>query len=143
MIDQGNVQLTLIIVDDNKDDHYFIKQALKKYSGVNIISFYNGETFLEYLKKRSETLVVKKENEWPDIVLLDINMPKLNGFEVFEKTLSLNVKDSIKFYILTTSLTEHDREQCECLGLECFVKPFTPDQFVRILERILETIKKS
>jgi len=62
---------TILVVEDNKDVCYMICETLRSYIGCRVISAGDGE---ECLKK------VKKEP--PDVILLDIHMPKMDGFDV-------------------------------------------------------------
>lgn len=135
MILNKNIQLKIVIVDDSHDDHFFIKESLREFKNISFVSFYNGAEFLDYLiEKRSET---NETPHLPDVVILDINMPKLTGFEVFEKIKEYRIDEDIKFFILTTSLAEKDLEQCHRLGIECHKKPFSIEAFGILLQKIM------
>lgn len=62
---------TILVVEDNKDLSFMICETLRSYIGCTVISAYNGEECLKIAKK-----------EPPDVILLDIHMPKMDGFEV-------------------------------------------------------------
>ncbi len=62
---------TILVVEDNKDVSFVICETLRSYIGCRIISAEDGKECLEMVKKES-----------PDVILLDIHMPKMNGFEV-------------------------------------------------------------
>ncbi|MDI6687617.1 MAG: response regulator [Desulfobacterales bacterium] len=62
---------TILVVEDNKDFSFMICETLRSYIGCTVISASNGEECLEIVKK-----------EPPDVILLDIHMPKMDGFEV-------------------------------------------------------------
>jgi CheY-like chemotaxis protein len=142
MIDR-NIKLKIVIVDDSEDDHFFIKESLCDFKGISFLSFYDGEDFLKYLTEKRENN--KDGSPLPDIAILDVNMPKLTGFQVFERVKELGLQKAIRFYILTTSLTEKDIEKCNSLNLVCHKKPFTIDRFSILLQKIIKdsTVDKS
>jgi CheY-like chemotaxis protein len=135
MLIDKNIQLRIVIVDDSRDDHFFIKESLKEFRNISFISFYNGEDFLNYMNEKDKA--TDSNSKFPDIVILDINMPKLTGFEVFKKINECGLKKNIPFFILTTNLTEADIEKCRELKLQCHKKPFSIDKFSILLQEII------
>jgi len=136
MISNKDIKLKIVIVDDSKDDHYFIKESLSEFKNISFVSFYNGLDFFNYLLEKSKE--IHTSSEMPDVVILDINMPRLTGFEVFEKVKEYGLEENIKFFILTTNLTEKDLENCRTLKLECHIKPFSIDAFSVLLQAIIK-----
>jgi DNA-binding response OmpR family regulator len=130
-----NIELTIVIVDDSPDDHFFIKEALSEFKNIAFRDYYNGEDFLRYLEDRLDNPPHK--HIYPNILILDINMPRLTGFEVIELAKKKDLKDSLRFYILTTSLTEPDQGKCRALNIRCFMKPFNIDHFTELLEAMI------
>ncbi len=95
----------ILLVDDDNDCNFFHKKFLQEMNCTDSIHVAtNGAEALEFLKTRSE-------NEIPDIILLDINMPKINGWEFLEayEKLPLQFKAKIVVIMLTTSLNPDDR----------------------------------
>lgn len=73
-------QLNTIIVDDNKDFRTALKLVLSNFPNVNIIGeANNGEEYLELLKE-----------DIPDVVFMDINMPKMDGIEATRRSISIS-----------------------------------------------------
>jgi CheY-like chemotaxis protein len=136
MILNKNIKLKIVIVDDSHDDHFFIKESLREFKNISFVSFYNGADFLDYIVEKSKE--IHQASALPDVVILDINMPKLTGFEVFKKIKEYGIEENIKFFILTTSLTESDLEQCSKLGIECHKKPFSIEAFGILLQKIMK-----
>jgi CheY-like chemotaxis protein len=132
-----DIKIKIIIVDDSRHDHFFVKESLSDFKNVTFISFYNGEDFLNYIKEKSEAK--HAVSELPDIVILDVNMPKLTGFEVFEKIKECGIDEVVKFFILTTSLAPSDIEKCQQLKLECHKKPFSVKAFSVLLQSIIKS----
>ncbi|MBA3664620.1 MAG: response regulator [Bacteroidetes bacterium] len=125
-----NSSLKIIIVDDSPDDQFFIKKALWHFKNIKCQSFYYPEKFLDYISSLKMT-------ELPDMVIIDINMPRLTGFEVIEIARRLDDEDQIKFFILTSALTEIDKCNCKRLNVECFTKPFTPHEFKMTIQNMV------
>ncbi|MFL5765663.1 MAG: response regulator [Bacteroidia bacterium] len=132
----GNIELTIIIVDDSRDDHFFIKESLCHLKKIHFQDFYDGEDFLDFLEQPG----IKKypDSKHPVIVILDVNMPKLTGFEVFDIIMKKNLRAHFHFFILTTSITEEGKSICKKYALECHQKPFLIDDFTTLLEKIIK-----
>jgi CheY-like chemotaxis protein len=139
MVDK-NIKLSIVIVDDSYEDHYFIKTALGDFKNILFNDYYNGLDFLNFLEEKSKAPHLEKT--MPDIVILDVNMPKLTGFEVFKIVEQKGLKSHMRFYILTTSITERERIQCDQFGLKCFQKPFSIDRFTELLEEMIAEVVK-
>lgn len=129
-----NIKLNIIIVDDSEDDHFFIIESLKSFKNLTFKSFYNGAQFWHYLEER----VSSPAGKLPDIVILDINMPKLNGFEVFRKVKEAGLENKMKFLILTSNLTDADLNSCAQLDIDCYKKPFTIEAFGTLLTKVIK-----
>ena len=106
---------TILLVEDDELDIISVERSLKKLeSEYTLQTAYNGIEALDILRKSDpETL--------PDVILLDINMPRMNGIE-FLRTLRTdqNLKD-IRVFIMTTSSDSMDRGQAEELGISGYI----------------------
>ena len=131
-----SIRLKIIIVDDNQPDHFFIKSSLSEFKNITFQSFYTGDDFVKYLNKEDKKSI--SDSSFPDIVILDINMPGLNGFEVFEAAKKCRRYNEIYFTVLTTSITPIDRAKCEEYNLDCNVKPFSVEKFKGLLKAIIQ-----
>lgn len=95
------IDIKILIVDDSKTDHAMIRSILEDY---NLISAYDGIEAMEMLQNNPDT----------DIMILDLNMPRMNGFEVLEVMQNHPVyKD-----IATLILTNYDETENEIRGLD-------------------------
>jgi CheY-like chemotaxis protein len=130
-----NVNLHVIIADDSEDDQYFIKTSLSEYKGISIKSVYSGTELIDYLLHRKR--YASNKEALPDIVIMDINMPKLTGFETFEELEKHDVLKNVRFIILSTHLTESDHDNCNRLKLNCYIKPFSIKKFESTLMKII------
>ena len=107
------------------DDEPFICRALSfllRRDDFDVIEARDGEQALEMI-----------ESELPDLVLLDVMMPKLNGFEVVERVRANPKTQDIKIVLLTARGQAADRERGALVGADDYItKPFSP---TKILER--------
>jgi len=119
----------ILIVDDEDHLRMLIEQALEELEddGVDFYTASNGEEALE--------LIVKEK---PDLVFLDVMMPKMNGLEVCKRVkLDLKLND-IAIIILTAKGQELDKKKGEEVGADLYMtKPFDPD---KLLEKAREII---
>lgn len=122
--------LRILLVEDNLIEIMKMKRTislLKLNHTINEAK--NGEDALEFLKDRSKI---------PDIILLDLNMPKINGIE-FLKILKAN--DDLKHIptiILTTSSNQKDILECYKTGMSGYVlKPLKYEDYVKKIETVL------
>jgi CheY-like chemotaxis protein len=100
-----NRQVEILLVEDNEDDIVIIQEVfadMKLASIVNTVR--DGEEALAYLRRKGKY----KAARMPDIVLLDINMPKMNGFEVLEEMKKDPRLQSLPVIMLTMSHREED-----------------------------------
>lgn len=125
-----NGELTILLVEDDKIDVMTIKRALNELKILNpLVVCENGLEALNYLKN--------KDYQLPGIILLDINMPKMNGIEFLQqRALSTELK-LIPTVVLTTSKDEQDKVESFNLGVAGYmIKPVDYIQFVEIVKTI-------
>ena len=105
----------VLIVDDDPDDRQLIKDALEECTtSVAAVELPDGSDVMNYLNGCPP-------HKLPDLVLLDLNMPIMNGFDAL-KEIRLNKKFSeIPVYIFTTSTTLEDKQHAMKLGATDFI----------------------
>jgi CheY-like chemotaxis protein len=120
----------ILLVEDDRIDAMTVQRALKDVKVLNqLIIRENGEEALEFL--RDDTQVK------PAIILLDLNMPRMNGIEFLEVAKTDDSVKNIPVIILTTSHGEWDRIQSFNLGAAGYmVKPVDYHQFVEAIRII-------
>jgi two-component system response regulator len=118
---------TILLVEDNPDDVLFTLRAFERNKISNeIIVAADGEQALEYLLPADESRALT-----PALVLLDVNLPKVDGLEVLRRIRSHARTAGLPVVVLTTSSEERDIVQSYRLGANSFVrKPVTFSQFV-------------
>lgn len=133
----GNPALRMIdilMVEDNPGDVRLTREALK---GAKVLHELNvvtdGEAALDYLFKRAPY----EDATRPDLILLDLNLPRKDGREVLTAIKADRLLKSIPVVILTTSQAEEDVLRAYSLSANCYVtKPVDFDQFTRIVQAI-------
>jgi len=127
--------LKIIIAEDDVDDQFLIEQAITNLnvSVKGLMFFKNGSDLMHYLFLASDA------GELPDVLILDLNMPLIDGEEVLRKVKSDEALRSIPVFILTTSQRpEHIKicKQYNCQGY--YHKPFKMKDLQKIVKEILE-----
>lgn len=121
--------LPVWIVDDDEDDQQFIRSAfLNGNPSISVLSLRDGE---ELLPKLAES------DELPRLILLDINMPRKDGFETLTELRSVAAYANLPVVMLTTSSSEEDCQRCLALGANDFLtKPLTYRELRQIAEQL-------
>ncbi len=121
----------ILLVEDDKIDAMTVRRALKDLKVTNqLVHTVNGEEALKYLQSES--------NKRPCVILLDLNLPKLNGLEFLEIEKEDKELKKIPVVALTTSKEEPDIEASFELGVAGYiVKPVDYEKFVEAI-RVLE-----
>lgn len=137
--------MTILIADDDADDRMFLEQALRQNSYTQNIQFVeDGEELMEYLYQTGR--YNQTSAPWPNLLILDLNMPRKNGFQALEE-----VKDDPKLrrlpvIVMTTSSADEDVIKTYNLGVNSFVtKPFNFNRLVEMIGALktywLDTVK--
>ena len=115
---------TILVAEDNDDHAELILNCLNGHHlARRIIRVSDGEETLDYLFKRDESTDLEK-HPLPDLILLDLRMPKISGLEVLEEVKTSKGLRRIPVVILTTSSAEHDISQAYDLGANSYlIKP--------------------
>jgi CheY-like chemotaxis protein len=123
-------------VEDSDDDFYAVQRAFKKSNLRNPISrCTNGEQAIDYLFRRGEFADPAKA-PIPGIILLDLNLPGLDGRQVLRQVKADYKLHRIPIIVLTTSNAEQDIEQCYADGANSYVqKPVDLTSFVAVLPK--------
>ena len=117
----------ILIIDDNEQDRQIMHRFLTKSKYSNIVMAQDGEEGL---------MKVKEIN--PDLIILDVLMPKLNGFEVLAKLKESSEYSSIPVIILTVKNDSEFLDQGISLGADFYLpKPFTKDNLIEFVKLIL------
>lgn len=120
----------ILIVDDSEDDFYAAQRALDKANLHNPISrASSGEEALEMLRSRTSAR--------PGLILLDLNMPGIDGRKTLEIIKGDSMLKTIPVVILTTSADERDVANCYALGANTYIqKPVDFDGLIEAMKRL-------
>ncbi|NHJ39714.1 MAG: response regulator [Asgard group archaeon] len=127
----------ILLAEDNPDDIILTKRAFKKSDILNeLIIVNNGQEALDYLfcngkfKNRDPKIT-------PELILLDLKMPKVDGLEVLKQIRENNQTKHLPVVILTTSKEEKDMIKSYCLGANSYIiKPVDFDQFIEAVKQL-------
>lgn len=128
---------TILIVEDNPDDEALTLFALRKVQvAEEIVVVRDGQEALDYLFARG-AYTHRDPQIQPDLILLDVNLPKLNGIEVLRRIRQHTSTRLIPIVMLTTSDEEQDRLRSYELYANSFIrKPVDFDKFIEIIRHI-------
>jgi len=131
-------QFTILIANDDEDTRFLMQEALREVrSAIRSEFVENGEQVLDYLYRRGEYA----GSNWdrPDLILLDLNMPRLDGREVLTLIRSDPDLQQIPVVILTTSHRSGDILLCYRLGANSFIsKPVTFEGLVEVMKTLCQ-----
>jgi CheY-like chemotaxis protein len=125
--------MEILLVEDNEDDIILTEEAFAVAKVMNSInSVRDGEAALAYLRQEGPY----KDAVRPGLVLLDINMPKKNGFEVLEAIKADPRLQSLPVIMLTTSEREEDIVRSYTYGACSYVrKPVNLERFIDVVRK--------
>ena len=139
------VPIEILLVEDNPGDARLTKEALRDAKVRNNLHVVlDGVEALAFLRRQGKHAAVPK----PDLILLDLNLPKKDGREVLEEIKQDDQLRHIPIVILTTSQAEKDIIESYRLRANAFVtKPVDLEQFLKVVQSIehfwLEIVKLS
>ena len=129
--------ITILIADDDADDRMLIEEAFEENRLSNQIDFAeDGEQVLEYLRREGKYEHLKGQ-PYPGLILLDLNMPKMDGRTALAKIKEDPKLCRIPVVVLTTSKAEEDILRTYGLGVASFItKPVTFERLVEVVRAI-------
>lgn len=125
---------SILLVEDNAGDVRLTREALREADvRVDLRAVPDGEQALAFLRAEGE----HAEADLPDLILLDLNLPKKNGLEVLEEIKGDPVLRRTPVIMLTTSSSARDVSACYDRGVNCYVvKPLDLDDFTTLVQAI-------
>src|SRR5256885_5847442 len=126
--------IDILLVEDNPGDVRLTEEALKEGKVLNTLSVArDGVEALSFLRKGGEYVDAPR----PDLILLDLNLPKKDGREVLAEIKADESLKRIPVVVLTTSQAEQDIIKSYNLYANCYItKPVDLDQFITVLQSI-------
>jgi len=129
----------ILLAEDDLGDQELTKRALEEGKVENELYIVkDGEEALDYLFRRGRYMD-PETSPLPDLFLLDLNMPKLDGRQVLEQIRSIHELRNIRVVVLTTSRQEEDITRSYDLGVHSYItKPVDLDQFFNVIRTLEE-----
>lgn len=127
-------QINLLVIDDDDINIFIISKIVEKTGyNVQICAKHNGQLAIDYIKE-----LLAANQPLPHLVLIDINMPILNGWEFIEAFEALDLKVDNDMYLLSSSVYENDIEKAKSYkSVKGFIsKPLSIDRLKELLEAI-------
>lgn len=126
--------LIILLADDDKDDCSFFKEALEDFQlPTQLSTLHDGEQLMEHLNNET--------NELPDIIFLDLNMPRKNGFECLSEIKSNQKLKQLPVIIFSTSFEQEVVSLLYNNGAQNFIrKPSDFLQFKKIIHQTINTL---
>lgn len=127
--------LKLLLVEDCPSDVWLIKEALKEASvPVQVTVAEDGVAALDYMRQVSEGKCVQ-----PDLILLDLNLPRRNGREVLAELKSSPLHRHTPVLVMSSSRSGDDIRECYRLNANCYItKPSSLDDYFEVVKSIEE-----
>ncbi|MEO5911356.1 MAG: response regulator [Pelobium sp.] len=124
------------IADDDPDDRMIIREAFEENHYAEGISFFeDGEKVLLRINEEQDDL----NDQYPDLFILDLNMPKVNGVELLTWVKQSEKTKHIPVVIFTTSSSKTDKEKVIKLGADEFItKPIRFELMLKITKELIE-----
>lgn len=109
-------QPKILLVDDDLEDRFLIEDSFKEIGVIDLLHFEeNGENALSYLEQSFDT------DALPCLIILDLNMPKMNGTQILRFLKGNDKFINIPVIIFSTSLNAIEKEECLRLGAYSYV----------------------
>lgn len=123
--------ISVLLIEDNCDDEWFAKWALKKIGLTNVTTARDGYEALLLL--HGDNLRSIRKSCSPEIILLDLRLPKIDGLEVLRRIRDDERTKNCTVLILTSSEDPHDKDVCSRLGVtDFFPKPLTEEALAKL-----------
>lgn len=127
---------TILLIEDNPGDVRLTQEFLKDNKHLNkLFAVFDGDEGIKYLRKQEPY-----QNEpFPSLVILDLNLPKKNGFEVLKEIKSDKELKHLPVIILTSSEAETDIQLCYDLHANCYIsKPVDFEDFAKLFNSLID-----
>jgi CheY-like chemotaxis protein len=126
--------LRILVIEDDADDIDFLTDAFAENGvQVKLETLTRGDLINKYLES---------VREFPDLIVMDLNLPKLHGRDVLCRIRDDKRFDKIPLAVLTTSSLEEDRTYCMEHGANQFIsKPSSPEGFTRLIQKLTGMVK--
>ena len=124
---------SILLVEDDPDDVLLVREALEASPTIKLIHEKNGFEALNYLNELKAKALAK-----PCLIILDINMPIINGKQLLVQLKNEDFFKDIPVIVFTTSSNERDKEYCQSFGVPMITKPYDGKIFCSTVQKFIE-----
>jgi CheY-like chemotaxis protein len=127
-----STKINLLVIDDDDINIFIIKKIVEKTGyEAQMVAKTNGQLAIDYLKELIDT-----QQPLPHLILIDINMPVLNGWEFLESYEKLGITENVDMYMLSSSVYENDIEKAKTYKtVKGFIsKPLSIERLIELFE---------
>ncbi len=127
--------LKILLVEDNEGDIILLQEAFARIGQLSFDVAEDGQQALDMLYNKPGY----ENYAQPDIILLDLNLPKETGYNILRKIKSDTALKSIPAIVFTSSQAANDVNACYALGANCYItKPFDFNKLVELMKNVLQ-----
>lgn len=124
--------MTILYIDDDQDDLLIFEESVSTlYPDVTLFKAQSSEAGMDILNQ-----LESESKPFPSLIMIDMNMPKMNGRETLQHIRSIEKWNEIPIAIFTTSATHDDIEFCKNFGSACITKPMNFSDFSITLQKL-------
>lgn len=136
-MDENCSEIELVIIEDDPNDAELLMRVFKKHRVVNKITLLkDGAEALDFFFGQS-CRGHKEASNKPQVIILDLKLPKVNGIEVLQKLKSDEHTKKIPVVVLTSSKESRDVKDAYNLGVNSYVtKPIKFDEFAKVVSEL-------
>jgi CheY-like chemotaxis protein len=129
--------MTILYIDDDQDDLMIFGEAMSSLQpGISVLKAQSGEEGIEILDNLEQ-----ESRPFPSLIVLDMNMPRMDGRQIMQKIKSKHNWKEIPVVIFTTSSNQSDVEFCKRYGTECITKPMSYNNLNNTIRQLLSHCK--
>lgn len=130
-----NKKVFILIADDDQDDILMLSELFEQHGLVNPLHIVaDGVELLEFLERRGKYEEVRASPR-PDLILLDLTMPRMDGYAALEKIKSNELLQDIPIIIMTSSTSETDIAKSREYNVDGYLqKPIVYKSFTKVIE---------
>lgn len=129
-------QIEILLAEDNEADVHLIQRSLRQINiatNLNVVG--DGKELTDFLYRLGKF----RQAPLPDLILLDLNLPKKNGYEVLAEIKSHEELKRVPIVVLTTSSSEQDMQRSYSLHANCYIiKPSSQKEFQEAISKVVD-----
>ncbi len=128
---------TICIIDDEEINQFILTTIIKNLnSEIKILSFNNGEVALNAIKQ-----LLDSNEDMPDIILLDLNMPVMGGWQFMDEYVKLHIGTKTAIYIITSSSSPDDKKKAKTYSeiSDYLTRPIATNTLKEIIEKEIKS----